>query len=537
MSDKVVIEQNVQETIQEGKRDDLKVGQNMGLVFMLGREDALVPPWWSRQRDQYLRNLVTRSDHLSGALYNFSIKLRTIPLRIQAKNESIEWHVKMAHEYQDAIINLSEFGEGFDTLFSKWIDDYHCQDNGAFLEIIAEGRKDQPITSRVLGVAHLDSNKCTRTSDPIFPVVYQDRGGKLYKLHYTRVSRVSQRPSAISEMNNVGFCSISNIIGAANSLLDVQTYKQERVGSRPAEAFIITGGGLDPEDIKLAMQLQRAEDSNSSLTKYSRAVIAGSRTVQDPKFDIKRLNEMPEWYSERESTILAMAVVAMGFGMDARELFPSMEAGATKADAIISHIKQRGKGPGHVLSVMEHIINTKILPSFLTAEFDFQDDTEDRQSAEIRNIRAQARERNIVNGATSIRVERQKMLDYGEITKSMFEDLELQDGRLPEGVDVQILFHSDDKDYQVWLGDVDDTNWVEKEREISHVLINSRNEKTVTKARRALAAIKARYKPEPIEDPQGVGFDDSYEDERHGRKLPVGVTTANDETQNYQNVD
>jgi hypothetical protein len=247
---------------------------------------------------------------------------------------------------------------------------------------------------------------------------------------------------------------------------------------------------------------------------------------------------MPEWFNEKESTILAMAVIAMGFGMDARELFPSLEGGATKAEAIISHIKQRGKGPGHVLKIMEHVLNTKVLPSFLEAEFDFQDDTEDRQAAEIRNIRAQARERDISIAVTNTRVERQKMLDSGEITPSMFEDLELEDGRLPEGVDVQILFYSQDSDYQEWLGGINEQNWEEKERVISEILINSRNEETITKARRALAAIKARYKKEDEEieeeNADEIGHDDSYEEERYGRKLPVPSFKPSDETQNYQ---
>lgn len=543
MSDKNIISQSIQQTVQGDKKDEALVGQGggIGLMFMLGTSSAIVPPWWSRSRDEYLRDLVTRSDHLSGALYNFSIKMRTIPLWIHARNESIKWHVKIAQDYQESLIKLSEFGKGFDTFFSKWIDDYHCQDNGAFIEIIADGNKDEPITSRVLSIAHLDASKCTRTSDPQFPVVYYDKKtGKRYKLHYTRVVATSQRPSPIAEMNDVGFCSVSNIINSVNGLIDIATYKQERVGSRPTEAFIITGGGLDPEDVKIAMQLQSAQDTNSSLSKYSRAVIAGSRSIQDPKFDIHRLTQMPEWFNEREATILSMAVIAMGFGMDARELFPMLESGASKADAIISHIKQRGKGPGHVLSVVENILNTRVLPSFLVAKFDYQDDTEDRQSAEIRNIRAQARQRDITVKVSSIRVERQKMLEHGEITPAMFEDLELQDARLPEGVSVEILFYSNDKDYKEWLGDVTESNWQEKEREISEVLINSRNEDTITKARRALAAIKARYHPDPIEGDEEVPIeiDDSYQSERYGRKLPIpAFQPVTDETQNYQESD
>ena len=542
MSDERLIESAVASTVQdEVSKEPIEGGgatTPMSLLFMLGTASATVPVWWSRARDIYLRKLVDKSDHLSGALYNLSIKLRTIPLNIVAKNESIKPHVKLAEVYEQEIQTLSDFGNGFDSLFSKWIDDYHTQDNGAFLEIIGNGRKDEAIRGKVIAVAHLDSACCTRTGNAKYPVIYTDPdSGKSYKLHRTRVAFTSQRPSPKKGMYGVGHCSVSNVLNSVQSLIDNHIYKQERVGSRPTEAFIITGGGLDPDDIKTAIALQRAQDDNSQLARYGRAVIAGSRNIQDPKFMIEHLTEMPEWFDERESTIISMAVIAMGFGMDARELFPAMETGATKADAIISHIKQRGKGPGHILSVMENILNVYVLPSFLKAEFDYQDDSEDRQRAEIRNVRAQGRERDLQSGVINKRVTRQQMLHEGEITSSQFEDLELEDGRLPNGVDVTTLFESDDKDYKVWLSGVTESNWEDKEKEINKFLINSKSEEMIIKARRALAAIEYKFNPPPeiLEDGQTVlGVDDSYQDERYGRKLPKQPVQADDETQRYQ---
>lgn len=551
MSDNKKIQDAIATSVQGEVKEPVIEGTGssgaMNMLFMLGASGALVPQWWSPARDAYLRKLITKSDHLAGALYNFSIKLRTIPLRIMAKNESIRSHVDLARAYENDIKVLSDFGKGFDVTFSKWIDDYHTQDNGAFLEIIADGPKDGAIKGRVIGIAHLDSAQCTRTSNPEYPVVYTDAdSGKSYKLHRTRVVASSQRPSPKAGMHDVGYCSVSSILHSVQSLIDNQIYKEERVGSRPTEAIVITGGGLDPDDVRLAIELQRAEDTNSGLSKYSRAVLAGSRNIQDPKFEIHRLTEMPEWFNEKESTILSMAIVAMGFGMDARELFPAIE-GSTKADAIISHIKQRGKGPGHVLSVMEHILNVWVLPSFLYARFDYQDDSEDRQRAEIINVRAQSRERDLLIDVINRRVIRQNMLHEGEITRSQFEDLELEDGRLPNGVEVITLFESQDQDYINWIGGANESNWEDKKKEINKFLINSRDEQMIIKARRALAALKYKYSPPEEEgrhlrtrttryqeNQKPVGTDDSYEDERYGRKLPKPVETVDDETQRYQ---
>jgi len=294
-SDNRKIQDAASASIQSEIKEDVIQGGGsanpLGMLFLLGNSNALTPPWWSPSRDAYLRKFVRRSDHVAGALYNFSIKLRTIPLRIEARNESITSHIKLAQAYEHEIQNTYEFGKGFDTLFSKWIEDYHTQDNGAFLEVIGEGAKNTPIKGRVLSVAHLDSARCTRTGNYEFPVIYSAESGKHYKLHRTRVVASSQRPSPMSNMNDVGLCTVSSIISTAQSLLDNLVYKQERVGSRPAEAFIITGGGLDPEDVKMAMELQKVEDDNSQLQRYSRAVMAGSRNIQDPNKGGSRLSQ------------------------------------------------------------------------------------------------------------------------------------------------------------------------------------------------------------------------------------------------------
>lgn len=556
MSDETRINQVIDSTVQGAPQQSATENGGtsvnpLGVLMMLsGADNSGIPPWWSYDRDKYLRNLVTKSDHLAGALYNFSIKLRTIPLKIMARNESIRSHVSIAESYEKEIMMLSDFGKGFDSLFSKWIDDYHTQDNGAFLEVIAGGPKNEAVRGRVLSLSNLDSANCIRTRDPIYPVIYKDpESGKSYKLHHTRVVAMSQRTSPIWNMNGVGFCTVSSIVNTIHSLLDLVTYKREMIGAKPSDKFVVTGGGLDPEDVRLAMSLQQSRDSNSQLSRYSNIVIAGNRNIQDPKFDIYSFNKMPEWFREKEATTLSIAVIAMGFGMDARELFPTLEAGATKADAIISHIKQRGKGSGHVLTIFENILNTYVLPQFLIAKFDYQDDSEDRQEAEIRTIRAQGREKNLKAGITSRRAERQLMLRNGEVTMSIFEDLELSDGRLPSGVDVDVLFESDDPDYIEWLSDVTNNNWKEARRQINKFLINSRDEEKIIKARRALAAIKFKFDVQEKGDDINENDDDeldeesdfelmpddeSYEDEKYNDKLPKMPITAEDETQNYQ---
>lgn len=567
----------IQDSIQESVRSDVKETTESGgpLLLMLAGAGGIVAPWWSQKRDMDLRDLLKKSDHLSGAMYNFATKIATIPLHIIPKDRSIRQHVLLAEEYTEQLQSYTEFGAGWAAFVSKWVEEYHSQDNGAFVELIADGASDTPVQGVIYSINVLDAARCVRTSNPEFPVVYMDTSGRRYKMHHSRVVATSQSPSPKQEMNNVGFCAVSRCITSAQNLLDIAVYKQERMGSRPSQGILITGGGLDPDDLERAMVAGGIADTEAGLSRYSTYTVVGNKNYLEPKLEQIRLNEAPEWFDERESTILGMAVIAMAFGIDARELFPTLEAGATKADAIITHIKQRGKGPGHVLSTLEHLLNTKVLPKYLRAEFDYQDDSQDRQSAEIGSVRSYTRVRNIQSGVTNPRVERQLMLELGEITSAQFEELELEDGRLDTGVSVEVLFYSEDKDYKEWLADCTEENAEEKKIEIMKFLLGTRAAESIRRARRAIAAIEWRYPPEDEldeldgkepRDSDGDGFiydgtprerriskpntrrgkrgvsdrsaampDESYENsERLNAKLPREIVNAQDETQSYQ---
>lgn len=559
-----IVDQSVQSTPSQGASI---LG---GFLLTVNNGAEIIPGWWSTARDRALTKFVKRSDHMSGAIYNMQSKMKTIPVKVVARDKSIKTHVALAQTFTDILL-ASEFGEGWPTFFTKFLDDLLTQDNGAFAEIVGYGPKDGPVEGIPLNIAHLDSARCTRTGDVEYPVLYTNTDGKVYKLHFTRVLFMSQMPSTRKEMFGVGFCAVSRAINAAQNLLDIAIYKQEKLGSRPTRQILITGGGLDPEDVINAQVMSGAEQTAQGFSRYSKSVVMGSRTIPDPRIQQIDLASIPDGFDEHDSTILGMAVIAMALGMDANDLFPAMQQAASKANAIIQHIKQRGKGPGEILQSMENALNFKFLPPYLAIQFDYQDDSQDRQAAEIRNIRAQSRERDLKNSVTSQRIEREMMLDSGELTEEQFEALELEDGRLEDGVTVDVLFHDKDKDYQELLGGVTLQNFEDKIQEIMAIIINSKDANLIRKARRAIAAIRYKFvtleeqklakdvqnyqqmsifnqqdqqngqnptgKPQSSaqsKKPSGKGSDQSYQSERFGRKLPRQLVNAADETQNYQ---
>ena len=133
-------------------------------------------------------------------------------------------------------------------------------------------------------------------------------------------------------------------------------YKQEKIGSRPARQMMITRGGLDPVDLDEAISQANAAMSMQGLSRFSKTIAVGARAYPDADIKTIDLTSVPDGWDEKEATVLGMAVIANAFGFDLKELFPAFTDGGTKADAIVQHIKQRGKGPGHTLEVTEQLL-------------------------------------------------------------------------------------------------------------------------------------------------------------------------------------
>lgn len=438
--------QSTDELVRQAQKLSIQQPSNTGGVFLVPymvRAGLNISPWWSPSRDIELGNFWKKNDYLSGAMYVMESKMTSIPVSVQAYDQSNRDHLADAEYYTRKIKNATEFGEGWTTFFGKFVESLSSYDNGVFVEIIGPGDVRGPLEAEPVTVKLLDSNFCTRTGHPEFPVVYRDNK-KSYALHRSRVMFASQMTSTIKDMNGVGFSAISRCINISQTLLDILVFKQEKLGSRPHRAILITKGGLDPEDVQKAFMAAESQLDSAGLTRYAKVVVAGSSSLQEAGIDQIELSTLPEGFDEQTSVTLGMATIALAFGVDARELFPSSSSGATRADALLQHLKQRGKGPGQILQITEDLFNYKFLPPHLYMHFDYQDDAEDRQIAEIKQIRANRWSTAIASATMDERSAREQMLEVGDLSRSQFDRLELDDGRLPDGTPILTMFYSKD---------------------------------------------------------------------------------------------
>lgn len=410
-----------------------------------------IPPWWSPSRDFELRKFWKRSDHLAGAVYTMEARMTAITKKVVPVDPSNRTHLMQAEIMSELLDQSPEYGEGWTNFYAKFVEELLTQDNGVFVEIIGDGPKDGPIIGMPVSVAILDSGRCQRTGNVKYPVVYTDEHGEGHKLHRSRVMFTAQMPSPDQTMLGVGFSACSRVINVSQTLVDILVFKQERLGSRPHQAILLTKGGLDPTDVANAFAQAESAMDSQGLSRYSKVVMTGSSTIMDADIKEVSLSSLPDGFDEYNAITLGIAAIALGFGVDARELFPAMTGASTRADAMLSHLKQRGKSPGQIIDLTEKMFNQKFLPAHLKLSFDFQDDAQDRQMAEIGKIRQEQWNYATQNGTLNTRIIREQMLRAGDLDRSQFERLELEDGRLPDGTDVLNLFFSTDTTLRKYL--------------------------------------------------------------------------------------
>ena len=441
------------ETVQSvAKRTD--GGFSALLLASLWATGYMAPAWPSKRRDVYLRSKVKESDFLSGAVNNLCARIAAIPSHVEARDPTVKAHVKLADEYNIVWNELSDFAKGKQSLIYKLCQDWFTQDNGMFIEIIGAGEKDKPIEGPALAVAHLDSYRCYRTGNVDYPVVYMDTSGKRYKLHRTRVAYASSMPSTQEEVFDYGFCAVSRALNNVQHLIDIAVFEQEKLGSRPRRQLLITQGGLDPEDVALALQMADSKMDNEGLSRYSKAILLGDSSLPDAALATIDLASIPDGFDKQSSITLGMFAIALAFGVPVRWLWPATQAGATKADAMYSHIAGQGPGVGYFLETLTNLLAGqveglihlagKFLPPQLKLIFDFQDDEQDRSVAEIKKLRAEGWQIHLQNATMDTRTVREQMLSNGDLTESQFRRLELENGRLPDGRDVLALFTATD---------------------------------------------------------------------------------------------
>lgn len=393
--------------------------ENFGdaLVLNLASVADSFTPWGQapKVRDRQLREFWPTEPILASALYSICIRNANFSWTLEGGPETVK-------VVQDIMQN-SDFGRGWQHFITKVCVDLFSQDNGAFIEVIRQ--QDSP-TSPVVGFAHLDSFRCTRTGNLDFPVVYTDRNGVRHRMAWYQVEALAEFPSPVESMFNMQLCAVSRILRAAQYLKDIGVFNREKVaGDNPNAIYLVSG--VSEAAISDALIQHRAKQAERGMTRYIIPLIVASldptAKVGESRIDLKSL---PDQFNLEDAMRWYINQLALGFGADYQDFapLPGRSLGSS-TQSLVLHQKSSGKGPAMFMKMMEYLFNFHgLLPSNVTFSYDEQDVAADIEQAELEESTAKTLDLYVTNQTLTPEAARQIMLDKGMLSQELFDALQ-----------------------------------------------------------------------------------------------------------------
>lgn len=327
-------------------------------------------PYWSRNRDWQLRATVYQESMWSAAISIAITKMTALSWDVKSavKGEAPQL-TKRAHE----LLHNADAGKGWTQFLSKQLRDFLTTDNGQHFEIV---RASSAKGSRILGLMHLDSMRCTRTGDPERPILYRDKQGHEHELRWWQVCSLADMPDSGETWNGVGLCAASRAHTAIRKLAAVEWFFIERItGRRPLKIYIVSG--LNDRKLKGAMKAADDQASAEGLTVYMGAVVLPTSDERPPQIVEIPLAEIPAAFDRREEFDLSILTYANAIGLDVQDLQPLSGQGlGTGTQSVVLDDKASGKGLAAWRQQFSYAINeyaTSASVSFVFIEKDWRD--------------------------------------------------------------------------------------------------------------------------------------------------------------------
>lgn len=287
--------------------------------------------------------------------------------------------------YQDVIMFNADEGGGIGQFVTKILKDYFKSDQGAVAEIIGRGDPDSPLDREaVVGVKALDPLRCYFTMDTEYPVWYRDSvGGKLHRMHRTRVHRFVDQPYTDPELRGTGLCSLSRAIGFIQQAVVEQTYVGQMMSNEMPPGIMLIKGNPVPGKWKEVWDKYEMARKRDGFTTY-RPILIYLSSGEEITVEFIPFSSAPENFDHIASTELQARGIALGLDTDPQDILPLQSSGLGRnGEAKILDARNKEGGLTNLLKMFERFYNTKVLPDYLRFKWKYRDTEESKQRAEI----------------------------------------------------------------------------------------------------------------------------------------------------------
>jgi hypothetical protein len=374
-----------------------------------------LPYYWTHARDFVLSRTVLHEGEWSSAVSIAITKMASLSWDVESP---VELRRKRAHE----MFHTVNIGRGWVNFLAQHLRDYLTTDNGAFIEVV---RATSGVGSKIMGLVHLDSRRCTRTGNPEIPVLYRDRLGGIHEMKAHQVITLVDMPDPGEMYNGVGLCATSRAYNAIRLQEVVDRYIFEKVaGLNPKTLEFIGGVSL--------RQIEDAIKSSEFDAKVKRQAIAylGSVIVPFMESDSGKVSHetidlagLPDGFDYKVQLSTNRSRFANAIGLDPQELEPMTSRSLGQgAQSQVLDAKGKGKGLASWMQDFTHVNNTYVLDETTTFAFSEQDYKDDLLKAEIFNTRATAVGTLIDKGAINGLEGKQVMVDSKDLPEEFLPD-------------------------------------------------------------------------------------------------------------------
>lgn len=382
------------EAIAESVQKQPAVGGFSGSYLTLAFASAAdqITPWGlTAARDRQLREFWPTESYLAGAVTTVSFR-----------NAGFDWEIHgSSNRVNDAVTDMLKraiAGDkvGWSEFVKKFSEDLYTQDNGAFIELIRDPGMDansrfKGALAPVIGIAHLDAGKCTRTGNVETPVLYEDRDGASHKMQWYQVIPFSEFPSAIERMNNVGYCAVTRALRLAQIMRSIAIFKDEEVSGRNIKKINIVGG-VGRKQIEDALARTTEKANNLGNIRYiEHSILASLDPEKAVSLVTVDLASLPDGFNYDQEMQWYIAGLALDFGVDYQEFapLPGGNIGSSSQSAVLDR-KSSGKGPRNWMdSIVESFTNYGVLPRNCEMIFNDKNEQEEMERQAIRTKAAE----------------------------------------------------------------------------------------------------------------------------------------------------
>jgi hypothetical protein len=330
------------------------IGDGMGILWP--GQQGLISGWgtWMCDRDLRMFYYFLHNTLIQGTVDLICQTILSTPYEISGgRNVTYQW--------QDLFFE-ADFGEGYDDLVWKFLQDYYTLNRGGFMELVSYGDPSTPLQpgARILGINHLDAMRVVLTGNLDIPYqYYSEYTGKLHNLHRSRVIHLVHAPSPNTTYPHYGKSPLYNVLSQSNAQILLGRHQNEMLSDLPPPGLVIFNN-VKPENVEQVVKTFEAERRSDGQQVFRAPLkIEGLKPNEQVSVTFVPLASVPQDFDYEKYMRVHVNLVALGFQVDPQDIWPltGQNLGVGTQGKILAS-KATGKGYGYMLTRLERKWNT-----------------------------------------------------------------------------------------------------------------------------------------------------------------------------------